>query len=61
MRYEVYITNFGYFYDCDCSSIEEAIEVGRSRGYEFSVHEANGGKMVGFARGVSLQWHNCEE
>jgi len=59
MRYEVYLTNFGYFHDTECRSVEEAIQVGRDAGYEFSVHEANGGRMVGFATGVTLQWINC--
>lgn len=59
MSYEIYVTNFGYFYDTECKSVEEAIRVGRDKGFEFSVHEMDGGRMVGFARGPNLQFVNC--
>lgn len=55
--YEVYKTNFGHFYDPYFNTVEEAINYGRERGFEFSVHEVNGGKMIGYASGARLQWH----
>lgn len=54
MKYEIYFTNFGYFHEQTFDTIDEAVEFGKERGYEFSVHEFPGGKMVGACLGVSL-------
>ena len=54
-RYELYWTNFQYLSDVVFDTLDEAIAYGRSKGFEFSVFLD--GDMVGYAQGVSLNWH----
>lgn len=56
-KYEIYVTNFGYFYDQQFDTIEQAYEYGKSKGFEFSVHETDGGKLVAWAAGPSLTFY----
>lgn len=53
--YELYWTNQNYLADQVFETLDEAIEYGRSKGFEFSVFLD--GDMVGFASGVSLAWN----
>ena len=52
--YEVWFINFKYLANEVFESLEEAIEYGKQKGFEFSVFLDN--DLVGSATGVSLSW-----
>lgn len=39
MTYRIYMTNFDYWRDESFGSVKEALEFGKSKGFEFSIHE----------------------
>ena len=53
--YELYWTNHNYLADQVFETLDEAIQYGRSKGFEFSVFLD--GDIVGFASGPSLGWN----
>lgn len=54
--FKIYMINFGYFLDETFPSIVEAVMFGREKGFEFSVHECDRGKIIGSCTGASLTW-----
>ena len=52
--FEVWFINFGYLADKVFETLEEAIEYGKQKGFEFSVFYDN--DLVGSATGVALSW-----
>ena len=53
-KYLVFLTNFGYFLDKPCDTLDEAIEYGRSGGFEFSVVKDS--IIQGSCSGVNLSY-----
>ena len=57
--YELWYTNFKYLDDKVFDSLDDAIQYGKSRGFEFSVFLD--GDMVGYTEGVSLTWYQTSD
>ena len=53
--YAIYMMNFQYFYNDLVSTLEEAIDLGRKIGFEFSIWKD--GTLVGSCSGSNLQYH----
>jgi hypothetical protein len=53
--FQIYYTNFQYNADELFETIQEAIEFGKSKGFEFQVYLKN--KLVAYAEGFSLNVH----
>lgn len=53
--YEVWFINFQYLADQVFETLEEAIQYGKQKGFEFSVFCDN--DLVGSATGVTLNWN----
>jgi hypothetical protein len=60
--YEVFFTNFGYADQQPFDTLKEAVEYGRSKGFEFTVFYTDDyrNEMVGYAKGPSLSFHAVE-
>jgi len=52
--YRCYLANFGWFLEGQFNSVKEAVDFGRSKGYEFIVYKDK--EIIGHCCGVALQW-----
>ena len=55
--YRCFLINFSYFLETECETLTEAIEYGRSKGYEFLVYHKN--VVVATCMGPSLTMNIC--
>jgi hypothetical protein len=57
--YAVHQTNLGGVYEPKCGTLWEAIALGRSKGFEFTVYDAEG-RRVGVGEGVYLNYRSIQ-
>ena len=54
--FKVYLSNFHYYLPQTLDTLEEAIKLGRDKGFAFCVYRADN-SFVGYCDGVNLSWH----
>ena len=55
--YRCFVYNFGYFLDDEFETIKEAVEYGRSKGFEFLIYHDK--MVIGSCSGPSLRLSIC--